>query len=110
MPLVPRSSYYTKDYRQTAAFIRARQPYLVKNIFTGLGIATFAISTIDAFTLRAVGQDDFSDVQIPDAPEQPPHTPHTGVLKAAPGLQGSSNVACVNVQRTQKPDAYSGSS
>lgn len=48
-PSIPRSSYYTKDYRQTAALIRARQPYLVKNIFTGLGIASFAIGVCKSF-------------------------------------------------------------
>ncbi|KAL8944978.1 MAG: hypothetical protein Q9211_000411 [Gyalolechia sp. 1 TL-2023] len=100
------STYWTKDNRQTAALIRARQPFLIKNIFTGLGLAAFTISvckcyigswsksrttisaddsgTLDAFTIRAVAQDDFSDVQVPNAPEQPPHTPHTGVLKAPP--------------------------
>ena len=36
----------------------------------------------DAFTINAVAQDDFSDVPIPDAPAQPPHSPHTGVEKA----------------------------
>ncbi|KAI4185707.1 MAG: hypothetical protein L6R41_003965 [Letrouitia leprolyta] len=83
MGLFPRSTYYTKDYRQTAALIRARQPFLIKNIFTGLGIASFAIG-VYAFTINAVAQDDFSDVQVPNAVEQSPHTPHTGVLKAPP--------------------------
>ncbi|KAL8799969.1 MAG: hypothetical protein Q9182_005506 [Xanthomendoza sp. 2 TL-2023] len=81
MGLLPRSSYWTKDNRQTAALIRARQPYLVKNIFTGIALTTFVIS-IYAYTIKAVSQDDFSDVQIPDAPEQPPHTPHTGTARA----------------------------
>ena len=27
---------------------------------------------LDAFTIRAVSQDDFEDVQIPDAPQQSP--------------------------------------
>ena len=44
MPLLPRSTYYDKHYRQTAALIRARQPYLVKNIFTGLSIFAFTIA------------------------------------------------------------------
>lgn len=43
-PSLPRSSYYTRDNRQTAALIRARQPYLVKNIFTGIALTTFVIS------------------------------------------------------------------
>lgn len=46
-----RSNYYDKHYRQSAALIRARQPYLVKNIFTGLGLCAF---TIAVCTLRSV--------------------------------------------------------
>jgi len=41
------------------------------------GMASFT----DSFTIRAVAQDDFSDVQVPDAPTQPPHTPNAGVEK-----------------------------
>ncbi|KAI4150815.1 MAG: hypothetical protein LQ340_003885 [Diploschistes diacapsis] len=67
MGILPRSSYYTKDYRQTAALIRARQPYLIKNIFTGLGLFAFAMS-IYSFTFYAVKQDDFSDVKVPEGP------------------------------------------
>ncbi|MCJ1351852.1 MAG: hypothetical protein MMC33_001836 [Icmadophila ericetorum] len=78
MPLVPRSSYYDKEYRQTAALIRARQPYLIKNIITGTAIFTFAIG-VYAFTINAVAQDDFEDVEIPDAPVQSAHTPNVGV-------------------------------
>lgn len=37
---------------------------------------------IDAFTIKAVAQDDFSDVQIPDAPAQAAHTPNVGVNRA----------------------------
>lgn len=29
------------------------------------------ISLIDVYTLRAVGQEDFSDVQVPDTPAEP---------------------------------------
>ncbi|KAA8573800.1 hypothetical protein EYC84_005356 [Monilinia fructicola] len=35
MPLVPKSSYYDKNYKQSAALIRARRPYLVKNALNG---------------------------------------------------------------------------
>lgn len=38
---------------------------------------------LDAFTIRAVAQDDFSDVPIPDAPTQPAHTPNAGVTRNA---------------------------
>ncbi|MCJ1297616.1 hypothetical protein MMC08_000403 [Hypocenomyce scalaris] len=78
MAVIPRSSYYDKHYRQTAALIRARQPFLVRNIVTGSAIFAFAIG-VYAFTINAVAQDDFSDVPIPDAPAQPPHTPNAGV-------------------------------
>ncbi|KAI4134964.1 MAG: hypothetical protein LQ347_001076 [Umbilicaria vellea] len=78
MAVLPRSSYYDKHYRQTAALIRARQPFLIKNIITGTAIFGLVIS-IYAYTIKAVSQDDFSDVPIPDAPAQPPHTPNAGV-------------------------------
>ncbi|MCJ1378401.1 hypothetical protein MMC17_001499 [Xylographa soralifera] len=85
MAIIPRSSYYDKNYRQTAALIRARQPYLIRNIITGTTIFGFAIS-VYAFTIKAVAQDDFSDVQIPDAPSQPPHTPNAGVERAVSSI------------------------
>ncbi|KAM3074831.1 hypothetical protein ACMFMG_008244 [Clarireedia jacksonii] len=68
---MPISSYYDKNYKQSAALIRARRPYLVKNAITGASIFAFAIGVF-AFTLRAVAQDDFEDVQVPDTPVQTP--------------------------------------
>ncbi|KAL2216347.1 hypothetical protein M432DRAFT_623870 [Thermoascus aurantiacus ATCC 26904] len=61
------SSYYGKDYRAGAALLRARRPYLFKNAVTGISLFAFCIG-VYAFTIRAVGQDDFSDVKVPDAP------------------------------------------
>ncbi|GES58781.1 cytochrome c oxidase assembly factor 3, mitochondrial [Aspergillus terreus] len=61
------STYYGKDYRAGAALLRARRPYLFKNALTGLGLVAFTIS-VYAYTIRAVGQDEFSDVKVPDAP------------------------------------------
>ncbi|MCJ1337580.1 hypothetical protein MMC09_002862 [Bachmanniomyces sp. S44760] len=81
MAIIPRSSYYDKEYRQTAALIRARQPYLIRNIISGTALFAFTIG-VYAFTINAVAQDDFEDVQIPDAPAQPPHTPNAGVEKS----------------------------
>ncbi|EKG22269.1 hypothetical protein MPH_00448 [Macrophomina phaseolina MS6] len=69
---IPRSSYYDKHYRQSPALIRARQPYLVKNLVTGAAIFSFAIG-VYAFTIRAVSQDEFEDVKVPDKPARPPH-------------------------------------
>ncbi|KAL9085783.1 MAG: hypothetical protein Q9165_007415 [Trypethelium subeluteriae] len=74
MPVIPRSSYYDKSYRQSEALLRARRPFLVKNALTGVGIFAFAIG-VYTFTIRAVSQDEFEDVPVPDAPVQPPHTP-----------------------------------
>jgi len=71
MAVIPRSSYYDKNYRQSAALIRARRPYLVKNALTGVGIFAFCIG-VYAFTINAVSQDEFEDVQVPDAPAQSP--------------------------------------
>ncbi|KAI9677902.1 MAG: hypothetical protein M1829_002399 [Trizodia sp. TS-e1964] len=73
MAVIPRSSYYDKHYRQTAALIRARRPYLIKNIFTGTALFGFAIG-VYVFTIKAVAQDNFDDVEIPAASE-PNKTP-----------------------------------
>ena len=68
--ILKRSSYYKPDYTQSAALIRARRPYLFKNAITGVCIASFAIGVF-AFTLRAVGQEQFSDVIVPSGPPGP---------------------------------------
>ncbi|RFU34350.1 hypothetical protein B7463_g1979, partial [Scytalidium lignicola] len=67
MPIIPRSSYYDKNYKQSPALIRARRPYLVKNALTGVGIFAFAIG-VYSYTMSAVSQDEFEDVQVPPAP------------------------------------------
>ncbi|KAE8150981.1 hypothetical protein BDV25DRAFT_153487 [Aspergillus avenaceus] len=63
------STYYGKDYRAGAALLRARRPYLFKNALTGFGLVAFTIS-VYAYTIRAVGQDEFSDVKVPDSPKK----------------------------------------
>jgi len=79
---IPKSTYYDARYRQTAALIRARQPYLIKNIITGVSLFAFTIG-VYSFTFYAVGQDDFSDVKVPDAPRLPAHAPMASMVKAA---------------------------
>ncbi|BCR90788.1 uncharacterized protein ACHE_60674A [Aspergillus chevalieri] len=64
------STYYGKDYRAGAALLRARRPYLVKNAVTGLALCGITVG-VYVYTLRAVGQEDFSDVQVPDTPAEP---------------------------------------
>lgn len=47
--------------------IRARRPYLVKNAVTGLALLG-VVSGVYMWTINAVGQDNFEDVKVPDAP------------------------------------------
>ncbi|KAH6853481.1 hypothetical protein B0I37DRAFT_409643 [Chaetomium sp. MPI-CAGE-AT-0009] len=68
--VLSRSSYYDNRNRQSAALIRARRPYLVKNAVVGLSISAFAIG-IWAYTISAIGQDEFEDVKVPDVPVKP---------------------------------------
>ncbi|KAK4042203.1 hypothetical protein C8A01DRAFT_33699 [Parachaetomium inaequale] len=68
--VLSRSSYYDNRNRQSAALIRARRPYLVKNAILGLSLAAFSIS-IWAYTIHAIGQDEFEDVKVPDVPVKP---------------------------------------
>lgn len=46
-------------------------------------IATDHVMELDSWTIRAIGQDDFSDVPMPDAPTQPGHAPHMSAVKSA---------------------------
>lgn len=79
---IPQSSYYDQHNRPTKALYRARQPYLIKNALTGLCIMGFAVG-VYAFTIRAVAQDDFEDVKVPDAPVQPALSPAMSTVKQA---------------------------
>ncbi|KAK4636343.1 Cytochrome c oxidase assembly factor 3, mitochondrial [Fulvia fulva] len=88
MPLgrIPQSSYYDKYNRPSAALYRARQPYLVRNALTGVAIFGF-VAAVYTWTIKAIGQDDFSDVPIPDAPAQPAHAPNMSTVKSAGSKQ-----------------------
>jgi cytochrome c oxidase assembly factor 3 len=66
----PHTTYYDRRYRQGASLVRARRPYLVKNAVTGLAL-TGIVAGIYTYTMRQVGQDDFEDVKVPDAPRAP---------------------------------------
>lgn len=73
---------------------------MVKNAFTGLGVLGFAVGVCkschnlacsdealmersDVFTIKAVAQDDFEDVPIPDGPAPAAGAPHTSVNSSA---------------------------
>ncbi|KAK4251175.1 hypothetical protein C7999DRAFT_28204 [Corynascus novoguineensis] len=62
-----RTTYWDARNRQSPALIRARRPYLVKNTLTGLALGAFALS-VYAYTIHAIGQDEFEDVKVPDVP------------------------------------------
>ncbi|GKT40182.1 cytochrome c oxidase assembly factor 3, mitochondrial [Colletotrichum spaethianum] len=64
-----KSSYYDRNLRQGPALIRARKPYLAKNLAVGAGLWCF-VGAVYWYTIKAVGQDDFEDVKVPDAPRQ----------------------------------------
>jgi len=98
---IPKSTYYDENYRQSAALIRARRPYLVKNIITGAGLFALTIGickgslqfiwifeywwdiSLDVYTIRAVSQDEFEDVRVPDAPIQQPRGAAPGSIAKA---------------------------
>jgi len=82
MAILKRSSYYKPDYSQSAALIRARRPYLFKNMATGAGIFAFTIG-VYWFTINAVGQERFEDVVVP-----PPTDVRSQVAKS-PSMGGN---------------------
>ncbi|KAJ5902379.1 hypothetical protein N7495_002907 [Penicillium taxi] len=63
------STYYGKDYRAGAALLRARRPYLFKNAITGTILVAFSLGVF-SYTIKAVGQEEFSEVKVPEAPAQ----------------------------------------
>ncbi|KAF2754241.1 hypothetical protein EJ05DRAFT_153461 [Pseudovirgaria hyperparasitica] len=86
--VLPKSSYYDKHYRQSPAMIRARQTYLVRNIVSGVGLGIFVIA-VYAFTIKAVSQDEFSDVVVPEKPRSAAAAPHS----EPPKSMGTQTVA-----------------
>ncbi|TQN68999.1 Cytochrome c oxidase assembly factor 3 [Colletotrichum shisoi] len=65
----PKSSYYDRNLRQGPALLRARKPYLAKNLAVGAGLWCF-VGAVYWYTIKAVGQDEFEDVKVPDTPRQ----------------------------------------
>ncbi|KAG5917130.1 hypothetical protein E4U61_003013 [Claviceps capensis] len=64
------SSYYDRRYRQGPALVRARRPYVFKTAAMGVVLAGLSFS-IYWYTLKAIGQDSFDDVKVPDEPRKP---------------------------------------
>ncbi|KAF8938834.1 hypothetical protein EDD21DRAFT_369038 [Dissophora ornata] len=58
------TSYYEQGFRRSPALERATAPFRVRNALTGAGIVVFCVS-VYAYSIVAVRQDDFSDIQLP---------------------------------------------
>ncbi|KAF2452703.1 hypothetical protein BDY21DRAFT_375395 [Lineolata rhizophorae] len=71
---LPHTSYYDRRNRPMGALLRARQPFLVRNALSLAGLAGCTLA-IYSYTIRAVSQDDFEDVIVPDAPSKPVQQP-----------------------------------
>ncbi|KAI6023302.1 hypothetical protein EDC04DRAFT_2723771 [Pisolithus marmoratus] len=60
-PEVVKESYRPRSYRMSPGLLRAREPFRVKNAITGLILAGLGVG-VWAYSIRAVKQEDFSDV------------------------------------------------
>ncbi|GAA5804002.1 hypothetical protein EDC94DRAFT_517744 [Helicostylum pulchrum] len=56
----------SKGYGFSPALQRTRKPFVVRNLFTLVGLLTFT-GSVYGYSLYAVQQDDFSDVPLPAA-------------------------------------------
>lgn len=61
-----RATYHPSGYGVSAGLARARLPFRTQNVVTGLAIGSFTFF-VYAWSIRAVKQDDFTDVVTPDA-------------------------------------------
>ncbi|KAK0657268.1 hypothetical protein B0T16DRAFT_401303 [Cercophora newfieldiana] len=66
-----RHDSYHRENRHSPALIRARRPYIARNALLGAGMF-LATAGIYAYTISVVGQDEFSDVKVPDVPIKSP--------------------------------------
>lgn len=80
--------------------MRARRPYLIKNIVTGLSLFSLTVgickkaiessqNTVltlfsDIYTIKAISQDNFEDVKVPDAPIQTSQANTSTIREALP--------------------------
>ncbi|KAG0008726.1 hypothetical protein BGZ80_003124 [Entomortierella chlamydospora] len=58
------TSYYEQGFKRSPALERAAAPFRLRNALTGAGIVAFCVS-VYAYSILAVKQDDFSDIQLP---------------------------------------------
>jgi cytochrome c oxidase assembly factor 3 len=62
-----RATYHPHGYGVSEGLARARRPFRTANVLTGGVIAGFAFS-VYIYSIRAVKQDDFSDIDMPALP------------------------------------------
>ncbi|KAI5982668.1 hypothetical protein EDD15DRAFT_2266797 [Pisolithus albus] len=60
-PKAVKESYRPRSYQMSPGLLRAREPFRVKNAITGVILAGLGIG-VWAYSIRAVKQEDFSDV------------------------------------------------
>ncbi|KAK4053859.1 hypothetical protein OIV83_001515 [Microbotryomycetes sp. JL201] len=64
-----KATYHPGGYGVSEGLMRARKPFRTANAITGLAIMGFAVS-VYLYSIRAVSQDDFSDVEAPTAEQK----------------------------------------
>lgn len=64
-----RQTYHPNGHGVSEGLLRARKPFRTTNAFTGALIAGFALS-VYFYSIRAVAQDDFSDIAAPSESER----------------------------------------
>ncbi|GAA6004884.1 uncharacterized protein JCM10292_002545 [Rhodotorula paludigena] len=64
-----RATYHPGGYGVSEGLKRARRPFFTRNLITGSLISAFALS-VYLYSIRAVAQDDFSDLDQPLSEEQ----------------------------------------
>ncbi|KAG0346862.1 hypothetical protein BG004_000667 [Podila humilis] len=65
MTLFPKpTSYYEQGFKRSPALERATAPFRFRNALTGAGLVVFC-TAVYAYSIMAVRQDDFSDIQLP---------------------------------------------
>ncbi|GAA5885267.1 hypothetical protein JCM6882_009548 [Rhodosporidiobolus microsporus] len=64
-----KASYHPGGYGVSEGLKRARKPFFTRNLITGGAISAFAI-WVYLYSIRAVAQDDFSDLDQPVSEEQ----------------------------------------
>lgn len=80
LPRSPTLSHQKCLYRNRHVWLCSRSVYVTNGNLMHSGEV---LIMADTWTIRAVGQDEFTDVPVPDAPVQQAAAPHTTTVKSA---------------------------